>query len=289
MLLSGPPGTGKTMLARCATSLLPPLNIEEQISVAKLHSLLTNTPYISSNRPYRSPHHSATRTAIIGGTSQLLPGEISLAHFGVLFLDELPEFDRSTLESLRQPLEERKITLTRFRDSATYPADFILIATMNPCPCGYFGSEQKTCTCTPRQLQSYQKKLSGPLFDRIDMDVEMLYQDNSVLLKNTTLSTPEHACAKRQIKQALNTQFKRYRQNAKYNAHLTSSEIKQLLAITPAARQTLDLASNQLNLSARSYLRVIKVAQTIVDLESPFGTPIDVKHIAEALRYRSSR
>ena len=289
LLLSGPPGTGKTMLARTAVSLLPPLSPTEQIAITKLHSLTSNTQSIIAERPFRSPHHSATRTAIIGGTAQLLPGEISLAHLGVLYLDELPEFDRNALEALRQPLEDHKITLSYIRDNATYPADFMLIATMNPCPCGYFGSDQKTCTCTPSQLQNYQKKLSGPLFDRIDMNVEMHTQDNSVLLKNTTLSTHQHASAKLQIKHALNTQFMRYAQKSKFNAHLTSPEIKQYLTLTPAAEQTLNLASSRLSLSSRAYMRVIKVAQTIVDLDSPLGTPIDAKHIAEALHYREQR
>lgn len=160
---------------------------------------------------------------------------------------------------------------------------------MNPCPCGYFGSDQKTCSCTPTQLQNYQKKLSGPLFDRIDMNVEMKQQSNSVLLKNTTLSTHEHASAKHQIEHALNTQFKRYHQKSKYNAYLTSPEVKQYLSLTSAAEQTLNLASERLGLSSRAYFRIIKVAQTIVDLDSPLGTPIDAKHIAEALRFRQNR
>ena len=289
LLLSGPPGTGKTMLARTIPSLLPSLSPDEQISITKLHSLVTNNCHIITERPFRTPHHSATRASIIGGGTQLLPGEISLASGGVLYLDELPEFDRQTLESLRQPLEEHKITLTRLRDSVTYPANFMLIATMNPCPCGYFGSDQKTCSCTPTQLQNYQKKLSGPLFDRIDINVEMKQHSNSVLLKNTTLSTHEHASAKHQIEHALNTQFKRYHQKSKYNAYLTSPEVKQYLSLTSAAEQTLNLASERLGLSSRAYFRIIKVAQTIVDLDSPLGTPIDAKHIAEALRFRQNR
>ena len=289
LLLSGPPGTGKTMLARTIPSLLPSLSPDEQIAITKLHSLVTNNCHIITKRPFRTPHHSATRASIIGGGIQLLPGEISLASGGVLYLDELPEFDRQTLESLRQPLEEHKITLTRLRDSVAYPANFMLIATMNPCPCGYFGSDQKTCSCTPTPLQNYQKKLSGPLFDRIDMNVEMKQQSNSVLLKNTTLSTHEHASAKHQIEHALNTQFKRYHQKSKYNAYLTSPEVKQYLSLTSAAEQTLNLASERLGLSSRAYFRIIKVAQTIVDLDSPLGTPIDAKHIAEALRFRQNR
>lgn len=286
LLLSGEPGTGKTMLARAIPSLLPPMSIEEQITVTKIHSLNSNNTSIISHRPFRTPHHSSTRTAIIGGTNQLLPGEISLAHKGVLYLDELPEFNRNTIESLRQPLEDRHITLARGRDHATYPSDFMLVATMNPCPCGHLGSSKNPCSCTPAQISNYQKKLSGPLMDRIDMSIEMTAQDNSVLLKNTTISTRQHDSAKLQIEHALNTQFNRYQNKSKFNAHLSSYEITQNIKLSAAAKHILDAASNQLQLSARSYFRVIRVAQTITDLDFPIGTAIDTPQITEALRYR---
>ncbi len=286
LLLAGAPGAGKTMLARATPGLLPPLDSSEQIAITKLHSLVENTTSVITERPFRSPHHSATRTAILGGTNTLLPGEISLAHKGVLYLDELPEFDRNTLESLRQPIEDRQIILARARERAVYPADFMLIATMNPCPCGRYGSMTQSCSCSPSQLLNYQKKLSGPLFDRIDMSIEMTSQDNSVLLKNTTFSTQQHASAKQQIERALNTQFNRYHNKSKFNTHLTSSGIAQTIELTYSARQALNMASERLQLSARSYFRVIKVAQTITDLDHPLGTPIDAPQITEALHYR---
>ena len=278
LLLSGPPGAGKSLLASVAPNLLPPLSHKESIEATKLHSLVEDLTGVIRDRPFRAPHHSASLTAIIGNG---LPGEISLAHTGVLYLDELPEFRRDLLESLRQPLENKRITISRAKGRQSYPADFMLIATMNPCPCGYYGSKDHECQCSISQIHNYRHKLSGPLLDRIDMTVKVDKVANSVLVKNTTSSTRQHASAKQQIARALNTQFKRQH---KYNANLRSCEIIQQCQLTPAAQSRLEELSKKLELSARSYFKLIKVAQTIADLAE--ATQIQPEHVAEAARYR---
>ena len=278
LLLSGPPGAGKSLLASVAPNLLPPLSHKESIEATKLHSLVEDLTGVIRDRPFRAPHHSASLTAIIGNG---LPGEISLAHTGVLYLDELPEFRRDLLESLRQPLENKRITISRAKGHQSYPADFMLIATMNPCPCGYYGSKDHECQCSISQIHNYRHKLSGPLLDRIDMTVKVDKVANSVLVKNTTSSTHQHASAKQQIVRALNTQFKRQH---KYNANLRSCEIIQRCQLTPAAQSRLEELSRKLELSARSYFKLIKVAQTIADLAE--ATQIQPEHVAEAARYR---
>ena len=285
LLLTGPPGTGKTMLAKCAPSLLPTMSKTEQIDVTKIHSLQNILTEPITTRPFRSPHHSASLSSLIGG-SNLMPGEISMAHHGVLYLDELPEFNRQSLEALRQPLEDHRIQLNRASGSIDYPADFILIATMNPCPCGYYGSPYKKCSCTPAQLYNYRKKLSGPLLDRIDMIVEVSQQNQSVYVKNTTDSTPEHANAKRQISLALNTQAHRYEHQNLTNGQLSSYQVTKYINLSRDCLNFLRRASNRFALSARAYFKVIKVARTIADIEN---TPeITVNHLAEAIQYRSN-
>ena len=278
LLLSGPPGAGKSLLASVAPNLLPPLSHKESIEATKLHSLVEDLTGVIRDRPFRAPHHSASLTAIIGNG---LPGEISLAHTGVLYLDELPEFRRDLLESLRQPLENKCITISRAKGRQSYPADFMLIATMNPCPCGYYGSKDHECQCSISQIHNYRHKLSGPLLDRIDMTVKVDKVANSVLVKNTTSGTHQHASAKQQIARALNTQFKRQR---KYNANLRSCEIIQQCQLTPAAQSRLEELSKKLELSARSYFKLIKVAQTIADLAE--AAQIQPEHVTEAARYR---
>ena len=284
ILISGPPGAGKTLIAKAATNLLPDLSPAEQISITKIHSLSFNTTDIVSNRPFRSPHHTASSVSIIGGGSHASPGEISLAHHGVLFLDELPEYPRNILEALRQPLEDKQITISRANQKTTYPADFMLIATMNPCPCGFADDPYHECTCTPQQLQSYHKKLSGPLLDRIDICVNVQKVDNIDLLRQPISSTSEHFVVKNAIKQAVQRQYKRYQKNNFYNSSLSSHQVSTLLQIEPKTEQFLQNASKKLNLSARAYFKVIKVARTIADLDGL--DKISTPQITEALSFR---
>ena len=284
ILISGPPGAGKTLLARAAANLLPELSPEEKIAITKIHSIANNSSDVICSRPFRSPHHTASAVSIIGGGTHAEPGEISLAHLGVLFLDEIPEFPRSVLETLRQPLEDKKISISRANQKSVYPADFMLIATMNPCPCGYLGDPTHQCTCTQNQILAYTKKLSGPLFDRIDMDITVNKVDNADLLKPVKSSTTEHDVVKNKITEAINRQHIRYRKNDLYNSSLSSHEVSTILKLSKSAEQFLYAASKKLDLSARSYFKVIKVAQTIADLDQ--SNEISEAHLAEALNYR---
>lgn len=284
ILISGPPGAGKTLLARAAANLLPDLSPEEQIAITKIHSIANATNDIISSRPFRSPHHTSSPVSIIGGGSHAIPGEISLAHHGVLFLDEIPEYPRSVLESLRQPLEDKKISISRANQKTTYPADFMLIATMNPCPCGYAGDPTHECTCSSLQIEKYNKKLSGPLFDRIDMNISVQKVDNNDLLKPLSDSNKEHAVVKNKIKEAVRRQHSRYGKDNIYNSSLSSHQVSTMLHLSNTAEQLLYSASEKLNLSARSYFKVIKVAQTIADLSEE--NIISDAHISEALSFR---
>ncbi len=286
----GPPGTGKTMLARAFAGILPPLSFEDMLDTTSIHSVAgTLEGSLMTTPPFRSPHHTASYVSIVGGGAIPKPGEVTLAHKGVLFLDEFPEFERRVIDVLRQPLEDHVVSISRSKGSAHFPADFILVAAMNPCPCGNYGTKGKECVCTPQTLIRYQNKLSGPIIDRIDIWLEVGPVDHQTLLSRKKKES-ESLFARKQIIAARNQQEERAKKNniqARTNASLKAKDLDAILSLEEQAKETLDTSAKRLGLSARSYHRVAKLARTIADLEKNLS--VNSSHILEALQYRPKR
>ena len=286
-ILIGPPGAGKTMLAKRIPGILPPLSLHEALETTKIHSVAGKLPVGSSLmyiRPFRNPHHTVSDVALVGGGNNAQPGEISFAHNGVLFLDELPEFKRNVLEVLRQPMEERKVTISRARFSVEYPANFMLLAAMNPCPCGYYNHPEKDCVCGPGVVQKYLNRISGPLLDRIDLHVEVVPVNVSEL---SSINEGERSeMIRTRVIQARKIQEVRFEESAIHsNAQMSSKQVKEICVIGQAGQLLLNKAMDKLGLSARAYDRILKVSRTIADLSG--AEEIQIEHLAEAIQYRS--
>jgi magnesium chelatase family protein len=291
LLLLGPPGSGKSMLAKRIPSIMPPMSLEEAIESTKIHSvcgLLSPSEALVGRRPFRDPHHTISDIGLLGGTSNITPGEVSLAHHGVLFLDELPEFHRSTLEVLRQPLEDGKVTISRASGTMTFPSAFMLVAAMNPCPCGYYGDPKRECRCSPGQVERYRQKISGPLLDRIDLHVEAPAVEYKEL--SDTIPAESSSSIRSRIVKAREVQIQRFARSrtskrTTCNARMSHAQLKEHCKLDDRGNELLKNAMTDLNFSARAYDRILKVARTIADLAG--SNSIAPDHLLEALSYRN--